>query len=342
MPIRELPALDLLPLEPHLPARLRAPAFALQSLLFGAAAAARARRADADLHYTREWLVARWFDRMGLPYVLEEHRSHLERPSTRQSIAATHGLAASYRAAGVPAEKIVVAPDGVDVAAFGAVAATPLEARQRFDLPTDGVLVGYVGRFQTMNAEKGIVDLLDAAAAAPEPCLGRARFAFVGGPMALVPAYLDAARQRGLDTARLTFRDRIAHAEVPTLLRALDVCVMPFPDTPHYRHDMSPLKMFEYMAAGRAILATDLPSVREVLVDGESALLVPPGDAPALARGMCRLLADADLRERLGVRARAEAARYSWDARARRLLEGLPSLPGGRRVAPRPGGPVYR
>jgi glycosyltransferase involved in cell wall biosynthesis len=157
-----------------------------------------------------------------------------------------------------------------------------------------------------------------------------------------VPAYLDAARQRGLDTARLTFRDRIAHAEVPTLLRALDVCVMPFPDTPHYRHDMSPLKMFEYMAAGRAILATDLPSVREVLVDGESALLVPPGDAPALARGMCRLLADADLRERLGVRARAEAARYSWDARARRLLEGLPSLPGGRRVAPRPGGPVYR
>lgn len=335
VPMRVVPALDFLPVERFLPGRARVPAFALQSTLYGLAAAVLARRRGADLHLTREWLIAVWLDRLGLPYILEEHRSHHERPAVRRQIArmarrpamrrlavVTHGLARAYASAGVPSRKIAVVPDAVDVDAF-ARPVDPARARAAHGLPAHGPIVGYVGRFQTMNAEKGILDALDAVAASRDPSVRGAAYAFVGGPMELAPHYLAAARRRGLDERLLVFRDRVPHEEVPALLRAFDVCLMPFPDTHHYRHDMSPLKMFEYMAAGRAIVATDLPSVREVLAHDETALLVPPGSPGALGRAIQRLLADADLRARLGASAQAAAGRYSWRARGRALIDGL-------------------
>jgi glycosyltransferase involved in cell wall biosynthesis len=335
VPLRVVASPDLLPLERRLPARLAVPMFALQSALYGLAAAARARRRGADLYFTREWLVALWLDRLGMPYVLEEHRSHRERPATQRRIAAmarrrpmrrlavvTRGLAEAYAAAGVPVEKIAVVPDAVDVDLFGEELPAAA-ARQEFGLPPDRAIVGYVGRFQTMNAEKGIVDVLDAAAASADPAVRGALYAFVGGPIELAPGYRATARARGLPESATAFYDRVAHQRVPRLLRAFDVCVMPFPDAPHYRHDMSPLKMFEYMAAARPIVATELPSIREVLDDGQTALLVPPGDPAALAAAIGRLLADAPLRARLGEAAAREAQRYSWRGRARALLDGL-------------------
>jgi glycosyltransferase involved in cell wall biosynthesis len=81
----------------------------------------------------------------------------------------------------------------------------------------------------------------------------------------------------------------------------------------------SPLKAFEAMAAGRPLAASDLPSSREVLRDGETALLVPPGDAGALAAALRRLLDDGALGARLAEAAWRDAAAYSWDARAKRL-----------------------
>jgi glycosyltransferase involved in cell wall biosynthesis len=73
------------------------------------------------------------------------------------------------------------------------------------------------------------------------------------------------------------------------------------------------------MAAGRPLVASDLPSSREVMRDGETALLVPPGDPAALAAALRRLLEDRALAGRLAEAAWREAAAYSWDARAARL-----------------------
>jgi glycosyltransferase involved in cell wall biosynthesis len=73
------------------------------------------------------------------------------------------------------------------------------------------------------------------------------------------------------------------------------------------------------MAAGKAIVASNLPSITEVLTDRRSALLVAPGDGDALAEGIRTLATDADLRMRLGAAARCDVAEYSWDRRAERL-----------------------
>jgi glycosyltransferase involved in cell wall biosynthesis len=82
----------------------------------------------------------------------------------------------------------------------------------------------------------------------------------------------------------------------------------------------SPMKLFEYMAAGMPIVATDLPSLREVLRHGENAWLVAPGNAKALVEGICRVLCDGGLAQRIADQARHDAQQYSWQQRASTIL----------------------
>ncbi len=84
------------------------------------------------------------------------------------------------------------------------------------------------------------------------------------------------------------------------------------------------MKLFEYMASGRAIVASDLPTNAEVVSDGESALLTPPSDVEALAAAIRRLRDDPALRQRLADNAYATVMEsYTWDARAKAILEVL-------------------
>ena len=104
---------------------------------------------------------------------------------------------------------------------------------------------------------------------------------------------------------------------VSTYLSAFDICAMPHPRSEQFAYYTSPLKLFEYMAAGKAIIASDLPAWSDVVIDGETALLVPPDDIGAWRMAIERLREDRGLRRRLGERARERAlAGYSWEARA--------------------------
>jgi len=103
------------------------------------------------------------------------------------------------------------------------------------------------------------------------------------------------------------------------LLTQADVLALPNPPSAISTHATSPLKLFEYMAARRAIVASDLPAIREVLRHDVNAWLVPAGDAAALAAGIRRLADDSALRRRLADSARASVAEYSWSRRAERL-----------------------
>jgi glycosyltransferase involved in cell wall biosynthesis len=99
---------------------------------------------------------------------------------------------------------------------------------------------------------------------------------------------------------------------------------MPHPNNPHFARHTSAMKLFEYMASHRPIVASDLPAVNEVVRDGTSALLVPPGDTKALAEAIVRLRDNPGLRDFLADSAyKRVMSRYTWTERARLILSKL-------------------
>jgi glycosyltransferase involved in cell wall biosynthesis len=209
------------------------------------------------------------------------------------------------------ADQITVIPDGTNVA----TEESPSSSKRK------GVY--YVGQLYPW---KGVDTLIRAASAAP-----RAELVIVGGteePGTDEPdirRLRELAKQLGVSD-RTQFTGWVPYREVSRRLRDAAVTVIPLPDSTFGRYFTSPLKLFDYMAAGVPIVASDLPSLRDVLQHEANALLVPPGDSAALAQAMDRLLTDKALADRLAARAREDVQRYSWDARALSILDVLTSV----------------
>jgi glycosyltransferase involved in cell wall biosynthesis len=125
---------------------------------------------------------------------------------------------------------------------------------------------------------------------------------------------------------RVRFRGFVPPPELPAERTEADLFVIPLLDSVTARLFTSPLKLFEAMASGRPLVASDLPSIREILTHEENALLVPPGDTRALAAAMERLLRDRDLSRRLAARAFEDVKAYSWDRRAEAISNFVESL----------------
>lgn len=202
--------------------------------------------------------------------------------------------------------RVAVIPDGARVGGQISIFERTIENR---DLtPT----VGYAGHLYPW---KGVDVLLEALTRLPG-----VRALIVGGHSAEpdLGRLKELAQRLGLDD-RVTFTGLVEPARVPALLRDAAVLVLPNPASAISTQFTSPLKLFEYLAAGRPIVASDLPAIREVLHDGVDSLLVPPGDPAALAVAIGRLLEDSSLAERLAREAFELAPHYSWARRAERL-----------------------
>ncbi len=211
--------------------------------------------------------------------------------------------------------KFLVAHDGIRKERF-ANAPSQAEARAQIGWPPTAFIVGYVGRLQTLTADKGVGTLVDALAQVGDVALG-----LVGGPDDMAEALRQHWTKIGLSADKFLYAGQVAPNKVPLYLAALDVCAIPLPWTTYFAYYTSPMKLFEYMASGRAIIASDLPSIAEVISDGENALLVPPSDANALAEAIKCLRDDAALRQRLANAAYVEVmAHYTWAARAKAIL----------------------
>jgi glycosyltransferase involved in cell wall biosynthesis len=157
--------------------------------------------------------------------------------------------------------------------------------------------------------------LLDAIANLPD-----VEGLIVGGHEAEPDLERARARAAGLGIReRVRFTGMVAPTEVADLLRGADVLVLPNPPSAISTQFTSPLKLFEYMAVGRPIVASDLPAIREVLEDNVTALLVPGGDAAAIAAAVRRLIDDPALGARLARGAALAVRDYSWDRRAERI-----------------------
>lgn len=173
-------------------------------------------------------------------------------------------------------------------------------------------VVGYAGHLYPW---KGVDILIEALKELPA-----VRGLIIGGH----PGEADLARLRGLARAaglaeRVEFTGLVPPAEVRTHLRRADLLVLPNPAHTISARYTSPLKLFEYMAAGRPIVASDLPAIREIVQDGRNGLLVEAGNPAALALAIQRLLDDRALATRLATCAFADARLYTWENRARRL-----------------------
>ena len=191
-------------------------------------------------------------------------------------------------------------------------------ARTEIGIPADAFVIGYVGRLHTMQMSKGLDTLIDAIAQATHN--GAAvDLLLVGGPEEGITVLREQWFARGLPAEQLHAVGQGPPEVVPRYLAAMDVGALPLPWTEHFAYFASPIKLFEYMAAGCTILASDLPSTAEVVRHGESALLVPPGDVGAFAEAIHHLWADRDLVRRLGTQAQIDAQRYTWRARAERI-----------------------
>ena len=229
--------------------------------------------------------------------------------SVRGILAISGGVRDDLAALGVEPGKIRVEPDGFEPSRFAGLPGKTA-AREALGLPREVPLAVYTGGLLEW---KGVEILVDAARALPS-----VYFVIAGGMEADVRKLR--ARAGGLANVRIDgFQPP---ARVPLYLAAGDVAVVPNRSKPAIsaRHT-SPLKVFEAMAAGIALVASDLPSLREILADGEDALLVAPDDPEALARGVERLAGDADLRGRISARLAARAEAYAWDSRARRVID---------------------
>jgi glycosyltransferase involved in cell wall biosynthesis len=233
-------------------------------------------------------------------------------------------------ARGIAPERVAVHPVGVDGARFDPArfgTAEVTELRRGLRIPPDAVVVAFLGSFGRYHGVHVLADAIRRLRDADEGWLRRerVRFLLVGDGLEL-PAVR--ASLAGVDL--VTFTGLVRPEDAPAYLAAADVLASPHvpnPDgTPFYG---SPMKLFEYMAAGKAIVASDLGQVGAVLRrDGhELALLVRAGDADDLARGIRALVDDPARRAELGRRARAEALeRYSCESAVAAMLARLDAV----------------
>ena len=222
------------------------------------------------------------------------------------------------RRLGVPAARIHVIPNAVDPALFSPPAAPPP------DEPPFRVV--YVG---TLSPWQGLATVLEALALRR----GTAGVELhVVGPLKGAWARALRAHARGLRVHRaLHLSGAVTQADVPPILRTGHVCVAPLADDARNSlQGCCPIKLLEYMAAGRPILSTRIPVVEEILEHGVTGHLVQPGSAAALADGLRWMLAHPVEREAMGARAR-EAVRLGWTPEdfRRRLARAIAAAPVG-------------
>jgi len=212
--------------------------------------------------------------------------------------------------------QILVSPNGVELERYQGLS-SPEETRRSLGL-VPGFTAGYTGHFY---AGRGMQLMFDLAKALPNT-----NFLWVGGEQEDVLLWEKRAESAGLENLHLT--GFIENARLPDYQAAADVLLMPYGERiagsggGNSAEIASPMKMFEYMAAGRAILSSDLPVIHEVL-DEETAVFCPPGKPIAWKEALIALKKDSHRCKQLGIRARSAVQEYTWQKRAAKALSDL-------------------
>lgn len=224
-------------------------------------------------------------------------------------ISITHGLKKVFVKNGFDEKNILVASDAVDLEKFN-IDISKKEARKKLDLPLDKKIIMYTGSFSVWGW-KGIDLILDISKKFNKDFL----FVLVGGNKKEV----DVLNNKFKDSNLIAI-EKVLHKKIPFYLKSADLLLLP-----NKKGDIisekytSPLKLFEYMAGKRPIVASDLPSIREVL-NKENCLFHRSDDAYDLAKKIKYLLANKEMADRLAKQAFLDVKKYTWQKRAENII----------------------
>ena len=231
----------------------------------------------------------------------------------KKIVVISRGIAEELKKIGVSEDKILVAPDGVDLADFN-IDDDKTKWRQKLNLNQNKKIVVYAGHLYDW---KGVYTLIDAAKYLPLDYL----VVLVGGMKNDIDVLNKYIKDKEIFNAILVGHK--SPAEVPGYLKAADCLVLPNSAKKTISREFtSPLKLFEYMASGRPIVASHLPSINEVLNENNS-ILVEPDDAVALSRGIARVLADQELSTSLVQVGLQLVQKYSWENRVKLIISSI-------------------
>lgn len=228
--------------------------------------------------------------------------------------AITKKLKDSFAERGIDPLKILIVPDGVDLNEFK-IQISKIKIREQLGLPQDKKIVLYAGHLYEW---KGANTLLEAARNLQFP-ISNLQFIFIGGTKEDIESFK--VKAEGLKNVLIV--GHRPHSEIPYWLKAADVLVLPNSGKEEIsKHWTSPLKMFEYMASGNPIVASDLPSIREILNE-QNAVLVESDDPQKIADGINLILQNPQLSDRISTKASLDVQEYSWAKRAKIICQKL-------------------
>ena len=287
--ITKLPTLDLV--------RFGRIGFWIQSLSFSVFALCYVVLKKTDVIYGRDELTLSFLSFFKKNVVWEAHtvrKKWLVTGLLRRSkklVVISGGLKEYYVSLGVPEERILVAPSGVDIDVFEEITQSKEMLRERLNLPLNKKIIAYIGRTKTMGEEKGVGEL---------------------------DTVINEVKKKHPEAELLVVSKSEPH-EVPVYMEAADILVMNYPNTEHYAKYMSPLKMFEYMASGNPIVTTDLPSIREIL-DESTAYLFSPDSSAGLVEKISEVLEKYDEARSKASRAEEKVKEFTWERRAENII----------------------
>jgi len=313
-PIKKLPLIDLV----DYGRSLKGFSVPIQNISFALFAFFHLWRKKTDLIYSRDEFSLFFLCFFKKNLVLEFHNFPNSKlflykfifKRVRKIVVITNRLKKLIVDLGINKNKIIVCPDGVDLEYFD-IKESKEDCRGKLNLSVKRNIILYTGH---LFAWKGIYTLVEASKFLTDKEL----IVVVGGmeyDQNKIKEYIDKNKLKNI----LLIKHQ-PPTEIPYYLKAADVVTLPNSGQKKISiHYTSPIKLFEYMAAKKPIVASDLPSIREVL-NPANATLVPPDVAYDLAQGIKKVLTDAEFSEMIVTQAFAEVKKYTWQKRAEKIL----------------------
>lgn len=283
---------------------------------------------SVDICYCRAYRTAYYNIINGVPTIMESHTANIEQPDLDKVIKSSHSeyfkglvtisdvLKQNFIKAGVPEDKILVLEDGVDIESFQNLPSKE-EIRGTFELPQDKKIVVYCG---SLFPDKGIEHILLVATNIPDVI-----FLLVGGREQQIKMWENYVNSHRIKNVQ--FAGFVENSNVPLYLKAADALIMPYKTDQEIKimdiNTTSPLKLFEYMAAKKPIISTNILAISRTITNGEEGLLVEPNNVQELTRFVEMVLEDEHLAAELAESAYRKVQEYDWKERCKKILNCL-------------------